>query len=127
MLSISAKVVSKPDRKMTLVELQAGHCGACGHSCRRRQPLNVEIPGEYDGAVNLRLSAGDQMELLFNSLLLPLISFVFAGSLAQWFESSEPVIIFSATIGLIIGIFLCQRKPSTLIKVQELEPSSYQS
>lgn len=112
---------------MTLVKLRAEHCVTCSHSCRRQPSVNVELSGDYDVAVDLQLSTKDQLSLLFNSLILPLVGFLIAGSIAEWFGWNEPIIMFCTVAGFFIGIFLCRTKPSTLIKVKEEEFNSYQN
>lgn len=78
----------------------------------------LTVPSAVGSQIELSISLKGQLWLLFNSLLLPLIGFVFGAILADYFFQNELLSLMYAIFGMAIGILTCRHFPQAMIDVK---------
>jgi positive regulator of sigma E activity len=80
----------------------------------------MTLPGDYQSQIRLTLSLRDQLVLLTNSLLLPLIGFIAGGSICDYAQLGEAQTVAAAIAGLSAGVVMCKSQSSGRLKIKEV-------
>ncbi len=123
MITTIARVVYSNTRN-TLVEFEPAGCASCVKGCSQKYSRNkaeIELPGEYNAAVELSLSLSNHLVLLLHSLLLPLMGFVLGGIIVNGMQMGETLVIVGSVAGLLLGIMTCKVQSFERLKLIEVE------
>ena len=80
----------------------------------------MTVPGEYQSQINVTLSLRDQLVLMTNSLLLPLIGFITGGSISDYMQLGEVGTVVGSIVGLSAGVAMCKSQPYARLKIKEV-------
>ena len=123
MLSTTAEILDHNSLK-SLIKIESAACAGCGkgciQKCFQKDVVIMTVPGEYQSQIELQLSLRDQLVLLTNSLLLPLIGFVTGGSISDYMQLGEVGTIVGAIVGLSAGVAMCKSQSYARLKINEV-------
>jgi hypothetical protein len=91
------------------------HCVGCA-GCNTRSD-SVHLPGVEGESIALELAQINQLRVIWNSLLKPLLLFVLTALCCSLFEVSESVAIVLSVVAFAIGIIWCQVVPDSSLNV----------
>ena len=80
----------------------------------------MTVPGDYQSQIEVALSLRDQLVLLTNSLLLPLIGFIAGGSVSHYMQLGEVGTVAGAIVGLSAGVVMCNSQSHSRLKIKEV-------
>lgn len=80
----------------------------------------MTLPGDYRSQIEVTLSLRDQLVLLTNSLLLPLVGFIAGGSISEYMQLGEVGVVAGAVVGLSAGIAVCKSQSYSRLKIKEV-------
>jgi len=103
------------------------HCSACRQSCSAGQKSEIHLSNtllesatQSAQVLNVSMALPAQMYLLLNSLLLPLMGFLFAAMIGEFLNLEEGQLILFSIFGLVIGILLCREFPGNRLNFKEV-------
>ena len=116
------------------VEFPKTSCNSCVNNCQRAQlirlPDRAEI-GQTATHIEVSMSGTNQMWLLLNSLMLPLIGFLIGATLAnqllfvhEWFIQewlNELTTVVFSLLGMATGILACRKFTEQRLIINEVE------
>ncbi len=112
--------VIRGQRGSTRVAVHPDGCQGCAISCGRADPVQISLPGEYEGEVELIMTPRDQFIVLMNSLMIPLGGFL-AGVLAGYLPGFPWFVQVALSLaGMLIGVWLCKAQNFDRLKVKEV-------
>ena len=120
MIVTTARVLDRT-RNSSLILLEPVNCGGCLKRCGARKSLTAILQGNYASSVEISLTFHNQMILLINSLLLPLLGFVLGGFVGQWIATNDMVVVGCAVIGLMLGVKVCKPQSQERLNICEIE------
>ncbi|MFT6432859.1 MAG: positive regulator of sigma E activity [Candidatus Azotimanducaceae bacterium] len=125
-LIYSAKVTERTSQTVGLSVARSG-CDGCMTGCSSTAEMllpadifNLASDITPGAAVEVKISGGDQLQLLTHSLILPLLGFVLGSSLAAGYESSDIVVLLGALVGFLIGIRICKGSGFEVIAAEKI-------
>ena len=80
----------------------------------------MTVPGDYRSQIEVTLSLRDQLVLLTNSLLLPLIGFIAGGGIFDYLQLGEVGTVSGAVAGLSAGVAMCKSQSYSRLKIKEV-------
>ncbi len=118
-------IVTETSSRTLSLSVERSACGACSSGCKASMKLNlppdiVESSSELiaGAAMEVRMSLREQLNLLLNSLMLPMAGFVLGSCLAAWIDPSDPVVVIGAVVGFVAGVFACKRASYSALSVK---------
>jgi positive regulator of sigma E activity len=123
MLSTTAEILDHNSLK-SRIKIESAACAGCGkgciQKCFQKKVVIMTVPGEYQSQIVLELSLRDQLVLLTNSLLLPLLGFIAGGSVSNTMQLGEFWTVAGAIVGLSAGIAMCRSQAVSRMKIKEV-------
>ena len=124
MLSTTAEILDHDSLK-SRIKIESAACAGCGKGCTQKRFIQKDmvimtVPGEYQSQIEVALSLRDQLVLLTNSLLLPLIGFIAGGSVSNYLQPSEFGTVAGAVVGLSAGVAMCRSQTYSRLKIKEV-------
>ena len=124
----TGQVVSLDQRGLWL-QIEASSCATCRVSCNSKNLKQIHladtlltgpltVPSAVGSQIELSISIKSQLWLLLNSLILPLIGFVFGAVLADYLFQNELLNLMYAVFGMAIGVLTCRHFPQGMIDVK---------
>jgi hypothetical protein len=119
MLSTTAEILDHNSLK-SRIKIESAACTGCGKGCIQKKVVIMTVPGEYQSQIELELSLRDQLVLLTNSLLLPLLGFIAGGSVSNTMQLGEFWTVAGAIVGLSAGVAMCRSQTVSRMKIKEV-------
>jgi positive regulator of sigma E activity len=119
MLSTTAEILDHDSLK-SRIQIGPVTCTGCRKGCVQNERVIMTLPGDYRSQIEVTLSLRDQLVLLTNSLLLPLIGFIAGGSISDYMQLGEFVTVVGAIVGLSAGIAVCKSQSYSRLKIKEV-------
>lgn len=97
-------------------------CQSCAHaqSESRILQLPLQLPGSYQGEVELSFSLSSLCYVLFHSWLLPIVTALIFAFIADSIPLGEIYGIILAVCGFSVGVLLCRKSKSSALAVKEV-------
>jgi positive regulator of sigma E activity len=123
-LSTTAEILDHDSLK-SRIQIEPVACGGCRKGCVQKvcsqnDMVIMTVPGDYQSQIRVTLSLRDQLVLLTNSLLLPLIGFITGGSISDYLQLGEVGTIVGAIVGLSAGVAMCKSQSYSRLKIKEV-------
>jgi hypothetical protein len=134
MLSTTAEILDH-DSLTSRIKIEPAACAGCGKGCIQKGYIHKDyihkdyihkdmvimtVPGEYQSQIEVALSLRDQLVLLTNSLLLPLLGFIAGGSVSNTMQLGEFGTVAGAIVGLSAGVAMCRSQTVSRLKIKEV-------
>ncbi|HIG41657.1 MAG: SoxR reducing system RseC family protein [bacterium] len=111
------------------VEFPRTSCNSCRNNCQQAQLIRLPEQTDICQAathVEISMSSPNQLWLLFNSLMLPLIGFLLGATLANqlWLAEewlTELITVVFSVLGMAIGIIACRTFSVQRLTINEVE------
>lgn len=116
------------------VEFPRTSCNSCRNNCQQAQLIRLPERADICQAathVEISMSGTNQLWLLLNSLMLPLIGFLLGATLAnqlclakEWLTEewlTELITVVFSLLGMAIGIIACRRFSVQRLTINEVE------
>ncbi len=143
MIEISGRVVASESAGLW-IEAAPGSCDGCRSHCQRQAavfylptgragsveslvesgpPLVIPrvIPSDVadSSQVVIGLDSGERLNILWHSLLLPLVGLLMGVSLSSIISLTDSVVMIGAILGFGIGLFFCQTQTFDKIHIKK--------
>jgi positive regulator of sigma E activity len=124
MLSTTAEILDHDSLK-SRIKIESAACAGCGKGCSQKRFIQkkaviMTVPGEYQSQIEVSLSLRDQLVLLTNSLLLPLLGFIAGGSVSNTMQLGEFWTVAGVIVGLSAGVAMCRSQAVSRMKIKEV-------
>ena len=124
MLSTTAEILTHDSLK-SRIKIEPAACAGCRKGCLpkgyiQKDMVIMTVPGEYQSQIEVALSLRDQLVLLTNSLLLPLLGFIAGGTLSDYMQLGEFGTVAGAIAGFSAGVVMCRSQPYGRLKIKEV-------
>ena len=107
------------------VEFPQKVCPSCHNNCHQRVPQTqmIRLPDICQSATHVEISMNglNQVRLLFNSLMLPLIGFLLGATLANQLWLSELVTVVFSLVGMALGLLACSEQSTQRLIIKEVK------
>jgi len=109
-------IVTDTTSQMLHLSVERSACGTCRSGCK--ESVKLQLPSDViessclpavGAAMEMTMSLREQMNLLLNSLMLPIAGFVLGSCLAAWLDPSDSVVVMGALVGFLAGVVVCKR------------------
>ena len=124
MLSTTAEILNHDSLK-SRIKIEPAACAGCSKGCLPKGDIQknrviVTVPGEYRSQIEVALSLRDQLVLLTNSLLLPLLGFIAGGTVSDYMQPGEFGTVAGAIVGFSFGVVMCRSQSYSRLKIKEV-------
>jgi positive regulator of sigma E activity len=123
-LSTTAEILDHNSLK-SRIQFEPVACAGCRKGCikndfSQKNMVVMTLPGDYRSQIEVTLSLRDQLVLLTNSLLLPLIGFIAGGSISDYMQLGEVGTVAGAIVGLSAGVAMCKSQSYSRLNIKEV-------